>query len=81
MSEYMNGREITKLTLIEWKNHIAAQYKVSSVNTMLAALNSFLDYTGWTDLKVKPLVIQKSFCSNSDKELTREEYERVVRAA
>ncbi len=81
VSEYMNGREITKPILIEWKNHITTKYKAVSVNTMLAALNSFLDYTGWADLKVKPLKIQKSFFSNSDKELTREEYERLVRAA
>ncbi len=79
--EYMNGTEITKITLIEWKNYIKEQYKVSSVNTMFAALNSFLDYLGWIDLKVKPLKIQKSFFSNSDKELTHEEYKRLVRTA
>ncbi len=81
VSKYMNGREITKPVLIEWKNHITARYKAVSVNTMLAALNSFLEYTDWTDLKVKPLRIQKTFFSNSEKELTREEYERLVLAA
>ncbi len=81
MSEYMNGREITKPILIEWKEHIAEKRKTSSVNAKLAALNSFLDYTGWVDLKVNPVKMQKTFFSDSSKELTREEYERLVRAA
>ncbi len=81
LSEYMNGREITKPILVEWKDHIVGKRKTSSVNAKLAALNSFLDYTGWADLKVKPVKIQKTFFSDSSKELTREEYERLVRAA
>ncbi len=35
----------------------------------------------WTDLKVKPLKIQNTFFSKVDKELTREEYKRLVYAA
>ncbi len=31
VSEYMNGREITKPILIEWKNHIARKRKTSSI--------------------------------------------------
>ena len=48
---------------------------------MLAAANGLFDFCGWTDLKVKPLKIQKSLFCNADKELTREEYIRLIRAA
>lgn len=72
---------LTKADLIAWKEKLMEQYAPSSVNTMLAALNGFLDFCDWVDLKVKPLKIQKPLFCSEDKELTREEYIRLIRAA
>lgn len=48
---------------------------------MLAAMNGLLDFCGLAALKVKPLKIQRSLFSDGEKELTREEYIRLIRAA
>lgn len=57
------------------------EYAPSSINTMLAAMNGLLDFCGLAALKVKPLKIQRSLFSDGEKELTREEYIRLIRAA
>ena len=78
---YVDGAALTKTALIGWKEHLAKRYAPTSVNTMLAAVNSLLDFCGWQDLKVKPLKIQKSMFCDEGKELTRDEYSRLIHAA
>ena len=78
---FLHGRAVTKSALIEWKESLTNQYAAASVNTMLAAANTFCDFAGWVDLKVKPLRIQRNLFCREEKELTREEYLRLVRAA
>jgi len=81
VENFLHGAEITKSALIEWKNHLVEKYAVASVNTIIAALNSFLKFMGWNDLILKALKMQKeTFCDES-RELTKEEYERLVKAA
>lgn len=78
---FLEDGTLTKAALIGWKERLVGQYAPSSVNTMLAALNGFLDFCEWGDLKVKPLKVQKPLFCSEDKELTREEYIRLVHAA
>lgn len=81
LCEYLAGAAVTKSILLGWKGCLTEQYAPASVNTMLAAMNGLLDFCGWSDLKVKPLRIQKSMFCDGDKELSREEYVRLIRAA
>lgn len=81
LCDYLAGAVLTKTTLIGWKEYLTERYAPASVNTMLAAMNSLLDFCGWQDLKVKPLKIQKSMFCDEGKELTRAEYVRLIRAA
>lgn len=81
LCEYLAGAILTKTSLIDWKKHLIEQYAPASVNTMLAAINSLLDFCGWMELRVKPLKIQKSMFCDEGKELTRTEYIRLVHAA
>ena len=63
MYKYFEEKELSKILLIEWKKLLAESYSASSVNTILAAANGFLEYNGWVDLKIKQLKIQKNiFC-------------------
>jgi len=78
---WMAGTEISKAALVSWKEHLKEQYAAASVNAILAAANGFLTFCGWTDCKVKPLKIQRNLFCRADKELTRGEYVRLVRAA
>lgn len=79
--QYLPNMAITKTLLISWKEHLTVQYAPATVNTMLAAMNGLLEFCGWAELKVKPLKIQKSLFTDGDKELTREEYVRLIRTA
>ncbi len=79
--DYFNGSELTKAGLIEWKKRLIEKYATATVNTILAALNSFLKYRGWNDLVIKALRVQKSMFCDASCELTRNEYVRLVHAA
>lgn len=78
---YLCGRELDKSIIIEYKARLQSDYAISSANSMLAALNSFLQFIGMPEYRVKPFRIQrKAYCSD-EKELTKEEYQRLVRMA
>lgn len=81
MYKYFEDKELSKITLIEWKNVLTESYSSSSVNTILAAANGFLEFNGWCDLKIKPLKIQKNIFCDEKKELTRDDYFRLIKAA
>ncbi len=78
---WLDGRPFSKLMLMKWKEHLCEAYAAASVNSMLAAANSFLKFMGWREMAVKPLKIQRSVFCGEDKELTREEYVRLVETA
>ena len=78
---YLDGAQITKTALIEWKEQLAAVLAPASVNSMLVAVNGFLQFCGWPELRVKLLKIQKAVFADEEKELSRAEYERLVNAA
>ena len=80
-ADFVKDAEITKQLVLEYKNSLPDSYELSSANSMLAALNSFLRFLGWHDLCVKRFKIQReAFCSE-EKELTRDEYIRLLNAA
>lgn len=80
-AEYFDGAELTKSALIEWKDLLVEKYAAASVNSILAAVNGFLKHMGWNDLTVKPLRIQRALFRDESRELTSDEYKRLVRAA
>lgn len=81
LGQYLAGRPVSREEMIEWKMQLSKQYAPSSVNSMLAAINSFFHYLGWCDFGVKQIRVQKSLFLDEEKELTREEYTRLVRTA
>ena len=48
---------------------------------MLASLNCLFTFLGWHDLKVKMLKLQQQVYCPEEKELTRQEYTHLCRAA
>ena len=73
---------ISKETVIEYKQKLIDNgYAVSSINSMLAAVNSLFDYLGWIDCKVKSIKIQRQIYCPENKELTKAEYLRLLNAA
>lgn len=82
---YVAGRspdgQVTKELVIRYKKQLQNTYAVSSVNSMLASLNHFFKYMGWYDCVVKSMKIQKSTFRAGERELTKEEYFRLLEAA
>lgn len=78
---FAGEEEITKQTVIEYKEALALKYEVSTVNSILAAMNGFFEFIGRPELRVKPIKKQKSIFCRKDRELSREEYLRLLEAA
>ncbi len=79
--KFLKNEPVTKNKIIEWKEYLVKKYAATSVNAMLAAINTFLSFVGWVECKVKPLKIQKNLFCREEKELTKEEYLRLIKAA
>lgn len=78
---WLAGREATKILALNYKKKLCEKYAPSSVNAAISSLNSFFAFTGWHDIRIKALKIQRQIFSNKDKELTKAEYERLLAAA
>ena len=79
---YANGAEITKELVIAWKQELMAkEYAVRSINSMLASINSLLDFLGLQNCKVKNIRTQRQTYCTEDKELTKAEYLRLLSAS
>ena len=79
--EWLQGRNIDKSAVIEYKKELCEKYAVKSVNSMLSSVNAFFVFMGWHDLKVKTLKIQRCIFADKSKELSKMEYERLLIAA
>ena len=73
--------EVSKEMVLEYKRKLAAQYKSTSANSMLVALNRFFGFCGRRDLQVRLLKVQRVSFRERSRELSVEEYKRLVRAA
>lgn len=80
-SAWLKGAELCKEKVIEYKEMLKDTYAKTSVNSILASLNSFFDYKELYGLKVKNIKIQRSIFASKEKELTKSEYERLLSAA
>lgn len=79
---YAGGREVTREQLAGWKKHLLERgYAVRSVNSMLASVNSLLDFLGLAGCKVKSIRIQQQTYCAEEKELGKGEYLRLLEAA
>ncbi len=78
---WLSGTEVSKTVVLQYKNELEEKYAIASVNTVIAALNSFFVFNEWYDCKVKSLRVQKSIFANKDKELSVEEYDRLLAVA
>ena len=79
-ADFLDGKAVTKESAIEWKVKLKETRAASSVNSMLAAINSFFAYFK-LDVKVKPYRIQRQTFLPDKKDLSKNEYERLLKAA
>lgn len=81
-STWLAGRAATREEAVAWKEALLQKgYAPATINSMLAAVNKFSQFMGWTECRVKALRLQRRMFRPADRELTREEYSRLVAAA
>ncbi len=79
---YADGHEITKELVVAWKKCLIEDgYAIRSINSMLASINSLLDFLGLPSCKVKNIRTQQQTYCAEDKELTKAEYLRLLAAS
>ena len=79
---YVGNSIVTKDVVMAYKKYLQREkYAVRSINSMLASLNSLLDFLGWSECKVKAMKQQRQAYCAEEKELTKEEYLRLLEAA
>lgn len=78
---YTADRPITKELVITYKEELKQQYATASINSMLASLNHYFDFAGLYDCKVKQIKQQRRVYCPEEKELSKEEYYRLIKAA
>lgn len=78
---YCDGREPDREIVLAYKKHLLEKYKISSVNSMLIAVNVFLTFIGCGNLKVHSCRQQRQIFRSEQKELNREDYEELIWAA
>ncbi len=79
---WLDGHPVTKEVVSAWKEHLSeAGFASVTVNAALAALHSFLTFAGWTECRVKYLKIQRRVFRDASRDLTKEEYTKLLRCA
>ena len=82
--EFADGdfaEEITKEQLLQYKNWLIEHYALSSVNSMLVALNQYLVCIGMERWKLRRVKTQRKIYEEEQKELSSEDYFRLIEAA
>ena len=78
---WLGNREVTPETVHEWKKSLTERFSPGTVNGKLAALNALFAFTGWTDCRARSLKLQRRAFRDDARELTRDEFYRLVNTA
>ena len=81
-ADWIRGKTVTKELVMAWKEHLCQSgYSPATINSMLVALNRFFRFWGWGSFQVRALRIQRRVFRSRERELSREEYARLVETA
>ncbi len=80
-SAWLGDVALSKQKVLEYKEHLKQNYATASVNSVISSLNSFFEFAQVPSLCIRTVRVQKQLFLKSEKELTKQEYERLIRAA
>lgn len=81
LAEFLEDTELTKQRLLEYREYLQTKNKAQTVNGVLSAIHSFLEFCGWQECRIKFLKVQHQAFLQESRELSKEEYERLLDAA
>ena len=79
--EYTGDEPVTKEMVLLWKADLRRRITPVTINCVIAALNGFFKYYRWDGCESKFLKISKSSFYPERKELSKNEYKRLVKTA
>ncbi len=80
-SDWLDGRNITKERLTEYKAKLAqSNLEPTTVNSMLAAINTYCRFIGF-NVRLKFLRVQKKLFREENREMNRADFAKLVHAA
>lgn len=77
----MISTEITKDDVMTYKKELIGRLKAASVNSQLVAVNRFLRFIGKEGCCVRLLKIQRQMFTEEEREMSVEEYKRLIKTA
>ena len=79
---WLGNRELSKKQVVLWKEELTEkQHSPVTINGKLAAINKLLLSLGKPECRVKYLKIQRRLFRSTERDLTKEEYTRLVKTA
>lgn len=79
--EYAGTEEPDRMMTLLYKEELQNHYQLSSVNSVLASMNSYLKYIGKADCCVRACRIQRQIFRSDSLELSRDEYQNLILTA
>ncbi|MRM91214.1 integrase [Faecalicatena contorta] len=79
--DYLDGGDITKSRVMEYRAAMQPEYKAQTINVKLSAVNAFLDFIGRPECRVRFIKVQKKSFVEEEKELREEEYRTLLLSA
>jgi len=80
--EWLGEQPLCKEVVSRWKEHLQKTgHQPVTINGKLSALNKFFSFLGLNDCRVKYLKIQRRMFRNTEKELSKDEYIRLIDTA
>ena len=78
---WLGGRAVDKNEILSYKTELCEKYSVASVNSVISALNTFFSFCDWNEFRIKAIKIQRQIFTSKEKELTKQEYESLLKTA
>lgn len=79
---WLEMRPACKEYITQWKEHLQKSgHRPGTINGKLSALNKFFAFLGWNDCRMKYLKIQRRIFRNTEKELSKTDYIRLLETA
>lgn len=78
---WLGERPLTKEEALAWKTELQSRRSSATVNAALAALNGFFGFLGRDDCRMRFLKLQRRVFRDQSRELTQEEYRRLILTA
>lgn len=80
-TEYLNGQELTKERLLEYREWMEQRYSPQTVNVEISAINAWLKFCKMDSLRLKMLRVQRESFLSEEREITKAEYQKLLSTA